>query len=69
MGANLSRDVIVLLGLLSLSASFYFVSGFRTVLGSRTDLFENVAWGKFFAGAVYAGLSVLLFFLLARGVI
>jgi hypothetical protein len=56
-----------LLGLLSLAVALCFAVGLRAALPWNADVFENVAWGKFFVGAVYAGLSVLLFWLFFHG--
>jgi hypothetical protein len=63
MGTHASHDLLGVFAALWLIVSIYFVSGIRTAFGVRADFFESVAWGKFFAGAVYAGLSVLFFWM------
>lgn len=66
MGTHASRDLIAVFGFVWLIASLYFVSGVRSVAGVRADFFESVAWGKFFAGAVYAGLAIMFFWMYFR---
>lgn len=66
MGSNTYRvgsDIMAFFGVMSMVIAAYFVAGLRTALPWHTDLFESVAWGKLFAGAVYAGLSGLFFWM------
>lgn len=52
-----------LLALMSLVIAVFFVASMRTPLPVHPDVFENVAWGKFFVGAVYGALAVLCFWM------
>jgi len=52
---------------MSLVVAVFCAAGMRTVMPSNHDVFESVAWGRFFAGAVYAGLSFLCFWIFFRG--
>ena len=67
MGAHVFRitsDLLGIFGFLSLGASIYFVSGIPTALPWHDDLYQSAAWGRIFAGAVYAGLSAFFFWML-----
>ena len=67
MGAHIFRissDLLGFFGLLSLAASIYFVTGIRNALPWHDDLYQSAAWGRIFAGAVYAGLSAFFFWML-----
>lgn len=66
MGSNLF-DLIGFFGLVSLAVAVYFAIGLRTALPSRGDVFESIAWGKFFVALVYACLSVLFFWMAFAG--
>ena len=61
MGSNV-LDLSVF-GLMSFAVAVYFVVGVRTALPSRGDVFESIAWGKFFVALVYACMSVLFFWM------
>jgi hypothetical protein len=66
MGTQVSQlvsDCMGLLAVLSLAVAVYVVAAMRTALPLQPDVFENVAWGKFFVGAVYGGLAVLCFWM------
>jgi hypothetical protein len=66
MGSQASRsvlDLIGFLGLVSLGVAIYFAVGLRSALPWHTDVFENIAFGKFFVGAVYGCLAVLFFWM------
>jgi hypothetical protein len=60
MGSNI-LDLSGLFGVISLGVAVYFLAGLRTALPSRGDLFESIAWGKFFVALVYACMSFLFF--------
>jgi hypothetical protein len=62
MGSQLS-DFSGVFGLLSCAVAIYFFVGLRTALPSRGDVFESVAWGKFFVALVYACMAVLFFWM------
>jgi len=65
MGAKAFRsvpDLIGFLGLVSLGVAIYFALGLRSALPWHTDVFENIAFGKFFVGAVYGCCLAALFF-------
>ena len=61
---RLSSDLLGLFGFLSLGASIYFVTGIRNAFPGTADLYTSAAWGRIFAGAVYAGLSAFFFWML-----
>ena len=61
MGSNV-LDLSVF-GLISCAVAVYFLAGLRTALPSRGDLFESIAFGKFFVALVYACMSVLFFWM------
>jgi hypothetical protein len=70
MGSHLFRlgsDTLGFLGLASLAVATYFLSGMRSALPWHDDLYQSAPWGRFFAGAVYAGLSVMFFWILLGG--
>ena len=60
MGSNI-LDLSGLFGVVSLGVAIYFLAGLRTALPSRGDVFESIAWGKFFVALVYACMSFLFF--------
>ena len=65
--SHLGLDLIGTVGLMSLAVAVFCASGLRAVMPSNHDFLESVAWGRFFAGAVYAGLSFLCFWIFFRG--